>query len=206
MKNNFNPSRFFDSSSFPFKDLFEGVESVWEVLSNIEGYIQEELKAKDKKDIYIGEGSVIQGGALIQGPVIIGRNCFIGHGALLRQGCILGDNVHIGHAVEVKHSILLNHATIAHLNYVGDSIVGKNVNVSGGTMLANFRLDKKPIVIKIGDQRVETGLSKLGAIIGDNSNIGVNAVLNPGTILGKNTVVYPLVSVTGVHKDGEVIK
>ncbi|MBI2622689.1 MAG: hypothetical protein HYW64_01170, partial [Candidatus Levybacteria bacterium] len=158
------------------------------------------------KNIFIGKDTLVEDYAVIKGPAIIGKNCFIGHASYLRGGCILGDNVHIGHGAEIKNSILLNNAIAAHLNYIGDSIIGSNVNISGGAMLANFRFDKKSVTIKTENKRIDTGLSKFGAILGDNSTIGVNAVLNPGTLLGKNTIVYPLTSVKGVHKDGEVIR
>ncbi len=165
-----------------------------------------EYPDKDRKDIFVGEGTTIQEGAVIIGPAIIGKNCVIGHCSLIRENCILGDNVHIGHAVEIKNSVFLNSAIAAHLNYIGDSLIGKNANISGGAILANFRLDKKTIAIRNGIEKIDTGLQKFGSIVGDGSSIGVNTVLNPGTILGKKTVVYPLTSVTGVHQDGEVIK
>lgn len=214
MKSNlFHYSNFFDTSDFPYHTIFAETQNVWEVLSQISEFIKSLFASgkvmpnfQDKSDVYVGEGTVIHEGAHIVGPVIIGRDCFIGHGSLLREYCLFGNNVRIGHAVEVKKSIFLNDATAAHLNYVGDSIIGNQVNISGGTILANYRLDKKSVVIRINDERVETGLEKFGSIIGDGSNIGVNSVLNPGTILGKNTIVHPLVSVIGFHKNNETVK
>lgn len=203
-KNALVKEKFFDLSSFEQADIFEDEAFVWEVIPKISEYLKTECR-KRGKDILVGKGTVIEEGALIKGPAIIGSNCFIGHAAFLRNNCIVGNNVHIGHGCEIKNSIVLPDTAIAHVNYVGDSIIGRNVNLGGGAKTANFRLDGRSIRVKVGDKILDTGLVKFGAIVGDGSKIGVNAVLNPGTILGKNTLVYPLTSVVGVHNEGEVI-
>lgn len=210
---NFKTENFFDLSTFAYRDIFAEINYVWEVLPKIKGYIAGQFKNgllkanyKGKEDVYIGDGTIIQEGAVIEGPAIIGKYVLLGHSSFIRGNCLIGNNVQLGHAVEVKSSIFLNDAKAAHLNYIGDSIIGGKVNISGGAILANYRLDKKPIMVIDGENKIETGLEKFGSIIGDQSNIGVNSVLNPGTILGKNTIVYPLVSVKGVHKDNEIIK
>lgn len=212
-KSIFKPENFFDLSNFEFRNIFDGVKFVWEVLPKIGSYLESLFKKgiivgnyKDKKNVFVGNGSIVQEGVEILGPAVIGRECVIGHASFIRENCIFGNNVHIGHAVEIKNSILLNGATAAHFNYIGDSIIGNHVNISGGAMLANYRLDKRPVFVREGAKKIETNLQKFSAVIGDNSNIGVNSVLNPGTILGKHTIVYPLVSVTGVHKNNEIIK
>ena len=209
-KSNFPPNVFFNFSSFPFANIFEDVNDTWEVLLKIHEYIKwQSEKNKDKyskEKIYIGKGTKITKGVLIKGPAIIGDNCFIEHGALIRENVILGNDVHIGHGAEIKNSIILNNTAIAHLNYVGDSIIGANVNISGGAIIANYRLDKHSVIVKSNNKKIDTKLNKFGAIVGDGSVVGVNSVLNPGTILGKNTIVYPLTSVTGVHKNEEIIK
>lgn len=206
MEQNFLPNNFFDLSGFPYPQIFEGVESVWEVLPKLAPFIKSQT-ASEQKNIFIGEGTIIEEGALIKGPALIGRNCFIGHGAYLRENCLLGDNVRIGHGAEVKNSLVLSGSTIAHLNYVGDSIIGNNVNFGGGAIVANFRLDGQSVKIKVKDGvAIDTGLLKLGAVVGDNGKVGVNAVLNPGTILGKNCLVYPLTSVVGNFETGAIIK
>ncbi len=212
-KINFPPNDFFNFSNFPFADIFENVDLTWEVLPRISEYVKLQFKNKKvkqnyekSKKIYIGKGTTIAKDVLIKGFVIIGNNCSIEQGSLIRENCIIGDNVRIGHGVEVKNSIILNNTAISHLNYVGDSIVGSNVNVSGGAMIANYRLDKHSVLVRFGNKKIDTKLGKFGAIIGDGSVIGVNSVLNPGTVLGKNTIVYPLVSVIGVHKNEEIIK
>ncbi len=211
--NSFSAKNFFDLSDIYFADLFKDKENVWEVFNNLEEYIREQFKSgkiksnyKNRNDVYIGEGTVVHETAEITGPAIIGKNCMISHGAFLRGACLFADNAKAGHAVEVKDSIFLNGSIAGHFNYVGNSIIGNKVNLSAGSILANYRLDKKPVSVSSGKEKYQTGLRKLGAIIGDGSNVGVNSVLNPGTILGKSTIVYPLISVTGTHQENEIIK
>jgi NDP-sugar pyrophosphorylase family protein len=208
-----SPETYFDLESEPLAALFEGCQYAWEALAHIEEYIEKNHAEQLTQDnvhefpqVHIGEGTVIAPGAHIEGPALIGKNCTIGHGAFIRGGTVIADNVHIGHAVEIKHCIILSGAAVAHLNYIGDSIVGRGANISGGAIVANFRLDKKPVVVRSGDNLVETGMEKLGAIIGDGCNVGVNAVLNPGTFLGKQTVVYPLTSVSGLCAADSIIR
>jgi NDP-sugar pyrophosphorylase family protein len=201
--------QYFDLSDFAFADIFTGIDFLWEVLPRIPEYLKTKSNLENytkKGNILVGEGSKIAKDVVILGPAIIGENCFIGSASLIRENCIIGDNVQIGHAVEIKNSIILNNTAVAHLNYVGDSIVGRNVNISGGAIVANYRLDKHTISINVDGKKINTGLEKFGAIIGDNCVIGVNSVLNPGTILGKNCLVYPLTSVRGVHENNEVIR
>jgi len=161
-------------------------------------------KRGDKR--LVGKGTKIHDSANIEGSVIFGKNCMIDDGVLIREGCVIGDNVHIGHAVELKHCVIMSDTAIAHLNYIGDSIIGNKVNVGGGAIIANWRFDKKKIIVKGLDEKVNTNLEKFGAAIGDGSNIGVNAVLNPGTILGRNSIAYPLTSVRSYHPDNSIIK
>lgn len=207
---NFLPADFFDYSDFQFKDIFENITFVWEILPKISDFIALELKEKSKSNhkdnVFVGSGTVIEEGAMIKGPAIIGKNCYIAHGAYIRENVILGDNVTIGHASEIKNSIILSSASIAHFNYVGDSIIGKNVNFGGGALIANFRLDGETVKVKADDRKIDTKLIKFGAIVGDRVKIGAGAVLNPGTIIAKDSLIYPLTSVFGVHPAKEIIK
>lgn len=212
MHNKFNYTNFFQNTTF-LKEFFEDAHYPWETLPKIDEFIDafenvyKELSFKKVREgFYIGEGVVIDESAKIDGKTIIGHNSTIGHAAYLRGGVLIGQNVHIGHATEVKHSIILPDTALAHLNYVGDSILGSNINLSGGATLANFRFDKKEVFIKGDGFEIPTGLEKFGSIIGDGCFIGVNAVLNPGTILAKDCLVFPLVSVKGVHLEQETIK
>lgn len=213
MKHPFNYQQFFDLGDCYFADIFEGTENVWEVLTKIEPYIKKQFSSgklkgnyREKEYVFVGERTVIEEGAYIKGPAIIGKNCIIAHGAYIRENVILGDGVRIWHGTEIKQSIMLSNAIGIHLGYIGDSIIGSSVNIAAGTIIANLRLDKQVVSIRNGEEKIETGLKKFGAIIGDGSQIGVNAVFNPGTLLGKYTIVYPLTSVSGVHDSNSIIK
>lgn len=199
----FEPDVFFDLSDFAWKELFTDGSAVWDVLPHLTDFIN---KINHGRKVVLGEESTIEPTAKISGTVCIGKNSRIGHGALLRDNVVIGDHCTIGHAVELKNCIILNNTAIAHLNYIGDSIIGNFVNISGGAMLANLRFDKKPVTVAYDGKKIPTNLAKFGAVIGDYTQIGVNSVLNPGTVLGKNTIVYPLQMVSGYHGAGEVIK
>jgi NDP-sugar pyrophosphorylase family protein len=208
----FAPVSFFKNTS-PFESLFERSINVWEVLPRLEDFILNFKKTsifseytEIKENVFIGRDVKIEDGAKISGKAIIGHNSYLGHASFFRSNVLIADNVNIGHAVEVKNSVILSNSAAAHLNYIGDSIIGSNVNVAGGAVCANFRFDKKNINVKYESEKIETNLQKFGCIIGDDSQIGVNSVLNPGTILGKKTIVFPLTSVKGVHSDNETIR
>ncbi|MBI4079225.1 MAG: UDP-N-acetylglucosamine diphosphorylase [Candidatus Levybacteria bacterium] len=209
----FSKEHFFNLSAFPFKNVFDQTEHIWDVLKYIDQYVREQFSSgklipnyQERNNVYIGKGTVIEEGASIKGPAIIGKNCFIAHGAYVRENVILGDDVRIWHGTEIKHTIMLNGAVGTHNGYIGDSIVGNRVNIAAGAIVANLRLDRKSVHVRHDKSKIDTGLLKFGAIIGDDCQIGVNAVLNPGTVLGKNSIVFPLVSVFGVHKEGSTIK
>lgn len=213
MNNKISTGDFLDLSDFKFADIFENTTFPWEVIAKISNYIDAMLAEDNppinftkKNNVLIGKGTIIEEGAVIKDGAIIGENCTISSAVLIRGNCIIGDNVQLGHGIELKHSLVLNNSAIAHLNYVGDSVIGKGVNISGGAIVANLRLDKSEISIDVAGEKIKTGLSKFGAVVGDGSTVGVNAVLNPGTILGKNCVVFPLTSVRGFHKADEIIK
>ncbi len=212
-------SDYFDLSEFRYKDLFDGVEIVWEAL----GRIKEYLKAyKDYRvegevsphawfegnDIAIGEGTIVEPGVMIHGPALIGKNCVLRQGAYLRGNVIAGDGAIIGHTTEVKNSIFLNGAHAAHFAYVGDSILGKNVNLGAGTKLANFKFDtgERTVKLNTGKGVESTGLRKMGAIIGDNSELGCNSVTFPGTLVGPRTVAYPCSLLRGIISGDSIVK
>lgn len=157
--------------------------------------------------IAIGKGTRIAPGATLHGPLRIGRDCEIRAGAFLRGGVWLGDRAVVGANVEVKRAILLDGAKAPHLNYVGDSILGRGVNLGAGTILSNFRHDGASISIPTPAGRVETGRRKLGALLGDGVETGCNAVLHPGTVVGAGTRIYPGVQLrSGFWPADSVIK
>lgn len=204
--------------AYTHRKLFEQSNYPWEALASLEAYLnssdlgQIEVSIPpsahliNPEKISIGSGTVVEPGAYIQGPCIIGKNCMIRHGAYLRGNVITGDECVIGHDTEVKHAIFLNRACAAHFNYVGDSILGNGVNLGAGVKCANLRLDHQTIVVKVLGVSIDTRLKKLGAIIGDGAQVGCNCVINPGTILGKNSFCFPCLNVDGYVPDHGKVK
>lgn len=204
----FAPSYFFNLSNYQHRAIFENVNSVWDVLKKIKDYLESLELGKingeisknafliDPQTISIGEGSVVEPGAYIKGPCVIGKHCTVRHGAYIRGNLITGDNCVIGHDSEIKNSVFLDGVHAAHFAYVGDSVLGNRVNLGAGTKCANLRLDNGTVMVKIFDQHMDTGLRKFGAIIGDDSQTGCNSVTNPGVLMGKETLCYPLVNIS----------
>jgi NDP-sugar pyrophosphorylase family protein len=158
------------------------------------------------EDISVGPGSVVEPGALIKGPTIIGSCCEIRQGAYLRGHCLVGDRCVLGHTTEMKHSAMLNDAKAGHFAYIGDSILGNRTNLGAGTKLANLKITGTPVGIRKDKEMYDTGLRKLGAIVGDDSETGCNSVTNPGTLLGRRCLVLPALSVkSGYYPDSSII-
>jgi len=211
MLEKFYPSQFFDLNQNPFADLFFLNKPVWETLKNLKRYIDSQVLGYISIDIpqtafllnssliKIGKGSKVYPGACIEGPCIIGEYSEIGPGAFIRPYTIIGDYCKIGHCTEVKHSILLNHGKAPHFNYVGDSILGYDVNLGAGVVCANFKINKTMIHIQNETQKIPTEMKKLGAIIGDSSSLGCNSVISPGSILKKRFLCLPCTHVQGSH-------
>jgi len=203
-------NQFFSLEAYFHRELFEGTSYVWEALHRLTSYLQEQELGKievkipagahliNPELISIGEGTIIEPGAYIEGPAIIGPYNQIRHGAYIRGSVISGERCVIGHATEIKHSILLDRACAAHFNYVGDSILGNDVNLGAGAKLANFRLDHKEVFVLIQGQKISTGLKKMGAIVGDGAQLGCNVVANPGTLIGPKAFCYPCINVKGI--------
>jgi bifunctional UDP-N-acetylglucosamine pyrophosphorylase/glucosamine-1-phosphate N-acetyltransferase len=154
-----------------------------------------------KGAVSIGKGTTVRSGSYIVGPVVIGQNCEIGPNCFIRPSTAIGNNCHVGAAVEVKNSIIMNGAKVPHLNYVGDSIIGENCNLGAGTKIANLKLDKSNIIVN----GIDTNRRKLGAIIGDNVQTGINASINVGALIGNNTFIGPGAVVGGVVAPGSRI-
>lgn len=190
---------FFSLSRFAHRELWKEGKPIWEPLLLLEDYFKQatfQIEIKVPAGVFlerpelisIGKGVILEPGVFIQGPCILGKECIIRHGAYLRGGVICGDRCAIGHAAEIKQSILLDFAAATHFTYVGDSIIGSAANLGAGVKCANLRLDRK---------EVRPGMKKFGACIGDKVQIGCNCVLNPGTCIGKESVVYPLLNFGG---------
>ena len=185
--------------SYPW-DLLSANEQIMAKLEP-QNYGEVESNTVLKGSINIGKGTTIRSGSYIIGPVIIGQDCEIGPNCYIRPGTVIADNCHIGAAVEVKNSIIMSGSKIPHLSYVGDSIIGENCNLGAGTKIANLRMDKRNISVGgIGTQR-----RKLGAIIGDNVETGINSSINVGTMIGNDTHIGPGVLVHGIIPPGSKI-
>ena len=156
--------------------------------------------------IAIGEGTIVEAGAYIRGPCVIGKNCHIRHGAYIRGNVLIGDNCIVGHTTELKSAILLNHARAAHFAFVGDSILGNDVNLGAGVKCANLRLDNQPVSVPFKDSLLSTGMRKLGAIIGDEVQLGCNVVVNPGTVIGKRTKCFPSLNIGGTIPEDRLVR
>jgi bifunctional N-acetylglucosamine-1-phosphate-uridyltransferase/glucosamine-1-phosphate-acetyltransferase GlmU-like protein len=159
------------------------------------------------REIQVGKGVVIEPGALVKGPAIFGDDTEVRHGAYLRGYCLIGEKCVVGHATEVKHSIFLDRAKAGHFAYVGDSILGRNVNLGAGTKLANLRFASGNVCVRIGDAFVDTGRRKIGAVLGDGVQTGCNSVTNPGALVGLSSLVAPNTTVRpGFYPPRSVIR
>ena len=212
----FKPADLFDLSQTAHAAIFDGCEYAWQALARIQAYLKANLRpglhnrcegvAFVGKQVFIGEGTVVEDGAMIKGPAIIGRNCQIRHNAYVREHVIIGDNCVVGNSCEVKNSLLFNEAVAPHLNYVGDSILGYRAHLGAGVVISNVKLVPDTITVDINGRPFDTGLSKFGALVGDRSDIGCNSVLNPGSIIGRGSVVYPNTNWRGILPANMIVK
>ncbi len=193
-------------------DLIRNSTYPYEVLGSIKDYIvklgntlgDDYIKMED--NIWIHKNAHVFESAYIMGPCIIDDGAEIRHSAFIRGGVIIGKNSVLGNSCEAKNAILFDNVQVPHFNYVGDSILGSHAHMGAGSITSNVKSDKKLVVIKSGDEVLETGIKKVGAFLGDNVEIGCNCVLNPGTFIGPNSRIYPLTSVRGVIKENSIVK
>ena len=214
----FSPTAFFELDNYTHKEIFNGIDEVWKVLRKIKSYcldylfkeneikIPNQVIVKNKEHVYIGKGTIIEPNVYIKGPCIIGENNIIRHGAYIRENVITGNNCIIGHSTEIKNSLLLNNAAAAHFAYVGDSILGNNTNLGAGVVCANLCFDEREVSFRYNGKLVKTGMKKLGAIIGDRSQVGCNTVLNPGTFFFQGVLCFPSLNVSGTFPVKRIIK
>lgn len=206
-------SQLWDLDNTIAKDIFRGLTYPWEVLARIKDFIYE-LGVKlpgDEYDnpsdgVWIARDAKVAPTAYIGCPCIIGRNAEVRHCAFIRGSAIVGDNAVVGNSTELKNVILFNNVQVPHYNYVGDSVLGFRAHMGAGSITSNVKSDKKNVEIHVNGQNIETGLKKIGAMIGDNVEIGCGSVLNPGTVIGPGTNVYPLSSVRGYVPAGSIYK
>lgn len=189
------------------KGIFKESKYPWEIIPSIKDYILELERKLDKnifeekgENIWIAKSAKVSPTAYINGPVIIDEEAEIRHCAFIRGNAIIGKGAVVGNSTEVKNAIIFNKVQIPHYNYVGDSILGYKAHMGASSILSNVRSDKKNATIKYNGEKIETNLRKMGSILGDEAEIGCGAILNPGTIIARKKIVYPLTSVSGYIK------
>jgi bifunctional UDP-N-acetylglucosamine pyrophosphorylase/glucosamine-1-phosphate N-acetyltransferase len=172
---------------YPWRMLDVNEEILKNITEKIEGTIEKNATIKGK--IIVGKNSTVMSGSHIEGPVVIGENCKIGPNCYVRPYTSIGNDCHIGNACEVKNSIILNNSNIPHQNYIGDSIIGENCNIGAGSKVANLRLDKKNISVILNGNKLDTQRRKLGVVMGDNVQTGINSMMNVGSVIGNNVFI-----------------
>ena len=212
----FATAEFLDLEHTAHPKLFENQNYVWDALKQIASYLQFRLKPGVlgqlvgkpflSNHVFIGRGTIVEQGAVLKGPAWIGENCQIRSGCYVRENVIVGDGVVMGNSCEFKNCILFDEAQVPHFNYVGDSILGYHAHLGAGVILSNVKLDHGEIAVMAPDGNIATGLTKFGAIVGDRTEIGCNAVINPGSVLGRDCMIYPGVNFRGVLPPYSVVK
>jgi NDP-sugar pyrophosphorylase family protein len=195
------------------KEIFNGATYPWEVLPKISKFILKlgetlsvEEYNKVGEDVWIAKSAKVTPSAYINGPAIIEKNAEIRHCAFIRGNVIVGEDSVVGNSTELKNVILFNQVQVPHYNYVGDSILGYKAHMGAGSITSNVKSDKSLVVVRAATEKLETGLKKFGAMIGDEVEIGCNAVLNPGCVIGRRSSIYPVVSVRGVVPADSIYK
>ena len=195
------------------KEVFTGLTYPWEALSKIKDFIislgetlPEEKYERREGDIWVARNAKVFPSAYIGGPAIIDEEAEIRHCAFIRGSAIVGKGAVVGNSTELKNVILFNKVQVPHYNYVGDSILGYKAHMGAGSITSNVKSDKTLVVVKAGEETFETGLKKFGAMLGDQVEVGCNSVLNPGTVIGKNTNIYPTSMVRGFVPADSIFK
>ncbi|MEP7014352.1 MAG: UDP-N-acetylglucosamine diphosphorylase [Verrucomicrobiota bacterium] len=212
----FAPAEYFDLRHTAHSKLFESQNQVWDALKQITSYLQFRLKPAVmgelvgkpfiSNNVFVGEGTIVEQGAVLKGPAWIGANCHIRSGCYVRENVIVGNEVVMGNSSEFKNCILFDEVQVPHFNYVGDSILGYRAHLGAGVILSNVKLDHTEISVAATEGYIATGLKKFGAIVGDRTEIGCNAVINPGAIIGRDCIIYPGTNFRGVLPAASIVK
>lgn len=194
-------------------DWLAGFDSPWQALDGLSAFIREtgaalpqEIYRKEGEDIWIARDVDVPPTATLTGPLIVCPGAKLRPGAFIRGSVVVGAGAVVGNSTELKNCVLFDGAEVPHFNYVGDSILGYRAHLGAGAVTSNIKSDRKNVVVRVGDAAIETGRRKLGAMLGDYAEIGCNSVLNPGTVIGRHAVVYPLSSVRGYVPEGHIYK
>lgn len=203
----------FDLSHTDAEALLDKCEYPWSALPQIKDFVSSLISSLPEdeyiapaEDVRISKSATVAPNATICGPTVIGAGTEIRPGAYIRGGVIVGKNCVVGNSCEIKNSILFDNVQVPHFNYIGDSILGYRAHTGAGAITSNVKSDKTPVRVKTADGYIETHLKKFGAMIGDGVEVGCNSVLNPGTVIGKNSNIYPLSSVRGVVPPDSIYK
>jgi NDP-sugar pyrophosphorylase family protein len=212
----FEASELFDLRQTRHAAIFDGCRYAWEALPKIAAFLAAHLRpslhnrcegeAFIGKQVFVGEGTLLEDGVMIKGPAIIGSNCRIRHNAYIRENVIIGDDCMVGNSTEIKNSLLFNNVQAPHFNYVGDSILGYKAHLGAGVKISNVTLFGATVAVEIDGVPFDTGLRKFGALLGDGCEIGCNAVLSPGSIIGRGSLIYPNVSWRGILPERMIVK
>lgn len=204
MMKDFTIEKLLDLKETIASELFEGKTYPWEVLPEIKDFILKLGKPLDPEeyeykegDIWIAKSAKIAPTACINGPAIIGKDTEVRHCAFIRGNAIVGEGCVVGNSTELKNVVIFNCVQVPHYNYVGDAVLGYKSHMGAGSICSNVKSDKQLVVVKDGEEKIETGLKKFGAMLGDHVEVGCGSVLNPGTVIGRNSNIYPLSSVRG---------
>lgn len=204
---------YLDLSKTIASEIFSGLNYPWEALPKIKDFIlnlgpklpKDEFE-EIKENVWVSKEAVVANSAFIAGPTIICKGTEIRHCAFIRGSVIVGENCVVGNSTELKNAILFNNVQVPHFNYIGDSILGFKAHFGAGSIVSNVKSDKSNVSVLINENKVDTGLRKFGAIVADYVEIGCNAVLNPGTVIGRNSNVYPTSMVRGVIGERMIFK
>ena len=206
-------SDLFDLDKTIARDIFKGKEYPWEVLADISGFILELGAKLDENefdrigdDIWISKSATVFDSAYIKGPCIIDAEAEVRQCSFIRGNAIVGKNCVVGNSTELKNVILFDNVQVPHYNYVGDSILGYRSHMGAGSLTSNVKSDKTLVVIKNGDEQIETNRKKVGAMLGDYVEVGCNSVLNPGTVIGRHSNIYPTSCVRGCIPENSLYK
>lgn len=204
MMKDFTIEKLLDLKETIASELFEGKTYPWEVLPEIKDFILKLGKTLDPEeyeykegDIWIAKSAKIAPTACINGPAIIGKDTEVRHCAFIRGNAVVGEGCVVGNSTELKNVVIFNCVQVPHYNYVGDAVLGYKSHMGAGSICSNVKSDKQLVVVKDGEEKIETGLKKFGAMLGDHVEVGCGSVLNPGTVIGRNSNIYPLSSVRG---------
>lgn len=213
MKKELTVGELYDLKETIAAKIFEDVVYPWEALAKIGEFIvelgaslNEEEYEKRGENVWIAKSAKVAPTAYINGPAIIGKEAEIRHCAFIRGNAIVGEGAVVGNSTELKNVILFNKVQVPHYNYVGDSILGYKSHMGAGSITSNVKSDKTLVVVKTADGQIETGRKKFGAMVGDFVEVGCGSILNPGSVIGRNTNIYPLSSVRGYVPAGSIYK